>query len=113
MLTGALILRADGTRETRTIELAEKPLRYAQIRVALRPLLDIGDAYPEHVSVLHAGEPADMFVHEDGHSAGLPRNEAATAIYRASWLQLNPKDDPEDLPWIAGPAVIFDRIVWS
>ncbi len=112
MKTGALILRADGTRETRSIELADDP-RYSEIRAALRPLLDIGDAYPEHVGVLHEGRPADMFVHEDGHGAGLPRNEAATAIYRACWLERQPKDDPEGLPWIAGPAVIFDRIVWS
>lgn len=112
MMTGALILHADGTRTERLVDLSAEP-RYGEIRAAIRSLLVLGKAFPEHVTVLHEGTRADMFVHEDGHGEGLPRNEAATAIYRAAWLRDHPADDPETLPWIAGPAVIFDRIVWS
>ncbi|MDH2313074.1 hypothetical protein [Methylobacterium brachiatum] len=112
MMTGALILHADGTRMEREVELAPNP-RYSELRASIRALLVLGSAYPEHVTVLHEGRQADMFVHEDGHGAGLPRNEAATAIYRAAWLREHPGHDPETLPCIAGPAVIFDRIVWS
>ena len=63
--------------------------------------------------VVDEGRAAAMFVDEDGHAKGLPRNEAATAIYRASWMARNPRDDPESLPWIAGDAAIFGRRVWS
>jgi hypothetical protein len=110
VITGLLVLCPDGSCEERSAVMAADP-RYAEIRAALRPIL--GAAYPEHVAVLHDGRRADMFVLEDGHGEGLPRNEAATAIYRAAWLRDHPADDPETLPWIAGLAVIFDRIVWS
>lgn len=112
MTWGVLILRPDGTRETRTLGLHEMPPAIP-LRDVVRELLGIGAAWPEHVAVLHEGRRADMFVHEDGHGERLPRNEAATAIYRAWHLSQNPGEDPEASPWIAGPAVIFDRIVWS
>lgn len=109
MKTALIILRADGAREDRDVDMAGDP-GLAELRDVLEPILA---GRPEHVAVLHDGRRADMFVHEDGHGEGLPRNEAATAIYRAAWLRDHPADDPETLPWIAGPAVIFDRIVWS
>lgn len=52
-----------------------------------------------------------MFVDEMGHQARKPRNHAATAVYRANWLRAE-GGDAEDLPWIAGDAVLIDRIVW-
>lgn len=65
-----------------------------------------------------SGERHDMFV--DGLSATaskpgypLPINKPATDIYRANWLAQHPGDDPEDLPAIHGPAVLFHRIVWT
>jgi hypothetical protein len=57
-------------------------------------------------------EYLDMFVDEDSHGRERPRNEAATTIYRANALRQFPGTDPESLPWIAGPAVLFDRRVW-
>ena len=66
----------------------------------------------EHVLVLLAGRPADMFVDEIGVLKGLPRNEKATLIYRANWMARHPKCDRETLPWIAGAAVLFYRRVW-
>lgn len=67
----------------------------------------------EHVSVLYTDKRRDMFVHDSGLIDGLPRNDAATAIYRANWLKRYPKADPETLHIIAGTAVLFpDRQVW-
>ena len=66
----------------------------------------------EHVSVLHEGKPTDMFVCEDSAYFGNPRNDKATKIYRANWMDQHPKDDPESLPAIYGPAVLADRRVW-
>jgi GNAT superfamily N-acetyltransferase len=83
---------------------------YDRIRDLIRPLLDGGKL--EHVTVLHNGKPADMFVDEDFQDKGLPRNDAATAIYRAYSLKCQPGTDPETLPAIAGPAIIFERRVW-
>lgn len=96
-MTGALILHADGTRTERVVDLAADP-KYGEIRAAIRALLALGHAYPEHVAVLHEGKPADMFVHEDGHGERLPRNEAATAIYRAAWLRDHPPTTPKPYP---------------
>ena len=109
MRTDLLILLADGTRQQCTVDMKGDP-GFAELRDVLEPILT---GRPEHVAVLHEGRRTDMFVHENGHGEGLPRNEAATAIYRASWLEGHPQDEPESLPCIAGPAVIFDRIVWS
>ena len=50
-----------------------------------------------------------------GHriSVVLPaRNEAATAIYRNNVLSQVPGKEPETLPCIVGPAVLFSRRVW-
>lgn len=52
-----------------------------------------------------------MFVDEMGALKRLPRNDAATKIYRNSFLSKRPDDDPEKLPLIAGPAVVFLRRV--
>jgi hypothetical protein len=41
----------------------------------------------------------------------LPRNERATAIYRSRYLARHPSFDPEALPFIAGPAVLFGESV--
>ncbi|QGY05566.1 hypothetical protein MMSR116_29465 [Methylobacterium mesophilicum SR1.6/6] len=109
MKTGLLILRCDGSRDDRVVDMTGDP-GLAELRDVLEPILG---GRLEHVAVLHEGRRADMFVHEDGHGEGLPRNEAATAIYRASWLERHPADPPETLPWIAGPAVVFGRTVWS
>ena len=57
----------------------------------------------------------DMFVNELGHLLEKPleRNEAATLIYRRNTLYHEPgKYQPEALPWIAGPAVLFEHQVW-
>jgi hypothetical protein len=97
-------------------ELSREP-GYEALKELITPFL--GGAWMERVAVLadfdQAGappKPTDMFVDEDGHSKGLPRNEVATAIYRRHWLNQHPGTDPETLPHIVGVAVLFDRRVW-
>ena len=98
--------------EERDVQLAANP-SYQQLRDLITPLLDGGDL--EHVSVLFEGRRADMFVDELGHVKNPPlrMNKAATAIYRASKMKQQPHIDPEELNWIAGPAIVFSEIVWK
>lgn len=83
---------------------------YGELKEILTPLLDGGRL--EHVSVLFNGKAADMFVDDIGVLKGLPRNDAATEIYRTNSMKWNPDQDPESLPAIHGPAVVFDKPVW-
>ncbi|WP_316172096.1 MULTISPECIES: hypothetical protein [unclassified Bradyrhizobium] len=76
----------------------------------------------EHVAVLSdfdGGDSfvrSDMFVNEDFRQHGLRRNELATTIYRRATLSGRSgspvPEDPEELPEIGGPTVLFDRQVW-
>jgi hypothetical protein len=98
------------------VELPKYP-SYSTLRDVLNPI--IGCKYIEHVSVLAdfegatAFRRADMFVDEDGHARKLPFNGFATDIYRRNALINQGVTDPETLSWIAGTAVLFDRIVWT
>jgi hypothetical protein len=111
MKTTIKIFRPDGTVEERDVSdtMTAEP-GYSALRDLITPLLDGRNM--EHVSVLHDGQRADMFVDEEGHLLGLPRNEAATTIYRNNWLTQHPDVDPETIPFIVGPAVLFSRRVW-
>ncbi len=92
-----------------TVDLPRSP-GLIVLRAVVEPLL-YGGAL-EHVSVLHEGKPTDMFVGEDSAYVGNVRNDKATEIYRANWMDQHPKADPESLPAIYGPAVLVDRQVW-
>lgn len=114
--TKYLIMRPDEPHETCTIEWPLDP-GYSRLKKLLMPLLD--GNHLEHVSVLADFDGgtdfkrADMFVDECGALNGLPRNEAATAIYRRNALTRAPADyDTEQLPAIYGPAILFARLVW-
>ncbi|WP_336801667.1 hypothetical protein [Kaistia sp. MMO-174] len=109
MRTAFTIYRVDAEPEQAEADLPEQP-GYRLLRDLLTPLLD--GARFEHVAVLHQDEPADMFVDEFGALNGLPRNEAATKIYRNNWLTMHPGTPPDDLPAIYGTAVLFARRVW-
>lgn len=109
MLTKFTIYRPGAEPEEREVDLAEIP-GYRDLRVLIKPLLD--GAGLEHVAVLHDGERRDMFVDEFGAIRRLPRNEAATAIYRNATLTREPGTDPETIPAIYGPAILFARRVW-
>lgn len=101
--------------EQHEIDWPESP-GYDRLKTLIEPLID-GEPL-EHVTVLHDGKRRDMFVSELGQlqmatRGPLPRNDAATVIYRNNWITQHPKADPETLPWIAGTAILFERIVWT
>lgn len=117
MKTIMLIMVPEGSHETREVDLPIHP-SYGTLQDLLTPIIDC--RYIEHVSVLADTtfkgslnfKRADMFVDEDGHEKRRPLNSAATAIYRRNAI-LNQGAKAEDLSWIAGPAVLFNRIVWT
>lgn len=92
---------------------------YDRLRALIEPIMD-GNL--EHVAVLSDFEGgrnftrSDVFVNEDGHLLRLARNELATTIYRRATLcgrsAAASPNDPEELPFIVGPMVLFDRRVW-
>ena len=68
----------------------------------------------EHVTVLYENRRADMFVDETSAINGRHiRNIRATEIYRNNALTRDPNLDPEEIPAISGPAVLFEKIVWT
>lgn len=88
----------------------DRSAQRASLLVAIGRLFD--EPY-EHVAVLWEGGRRDMFVGESSAENGRHiRNIRATEIYRNNWLTQHPGTDPESLPAISGPAVLFDQIVW-
>jgi hypothetical protein len=116
MKTQILIMTPGKPHERTSVDLPNEP-NYKQLEAVIRPLLDGADL--EHVNVLadfNGGSdyrPADMFVDEIGLIKRLPRNEAATRIYRRATLLNNPAIEPERLSFIAGVAILFERKVWT
>lgn len=110
METAFTIIHADGTEEQRTVDLPSIP-DYEQIKAVVEPIIGAG-VYFERINVLHDGRYTDMFVDEEGLLKGLPRNEKATAIYRANWLAQRPGTPPEAIAFTVGTAVLFSRRIW-
>lgn len=114
MLTRYTIMRPERPHEGGDVDWPRAP-GYDRLKALLTPLLD-GNL--EHVSVLadFAGgddyQRADMFVDAEGQLKRLPRNEAATMIYRRATLLRASGTDPDSLPCIVGPAILFERQVW-
>jgi hypothetical protein len=99
-----------------SVELSDPP-EYHELVELLEPHLHT--PLIERVRVFWGvrGEPPcylDMFVDESGRRKKLPRNEAATRIYRNNVLVHEPEryEYPELLPAIYGPAVLFYDRVW-
>lgn len=111
----AVIMKPEQPNETVEFDMGYNP-SVNDLHRALDPIL--GTSNFEHVSVLadFSGgakfKRADMFVDENGHAKDMWRNKNATAIYRRYAMKREMIKDPEQLPWIAGPAVLFERIVW-
>jgi len=116
MLTTYTVISPDGTQTHGDVDFPENP-GFHLLRALISPL--IGNEPIEHVAVLHLGLRCDMFVSELGHlttdtrRAPMPLNPSATAIYRNAAMTHEPALDPNTLPTIVGPAVLFDRIVWT
>lgn len=66
----------------------------------------IPEAGAERVIVLYGGRRTVMLVHGEGQILGLPVNPEATRIYRAAAMRRGYAAD--DLPTIAGPAIVLD-----
>jgi hypothetical protein len=121
-MIGYTIYRPDGTSERGEVDWPPDP-GYDQIAALVEPLVEgpiervrvLDPAKADADEIRGAADYLDMFVDEMGHmrTPPRPRNEAATAIYRANWLRAHPDVDPEDIAWIAGTAVLFDRPVWT
>lgn len=117
MITQMKLMRPGEPDRIIPVDLPEQP-GYTRLQAVIEPLLA---SRMEHVTVMadFGGgtkyQRADMFVDEIGHvraDGPLPRNESATAIYRTNALLREPGRNPESMPWIAGPAILFDRRVW-
>lgn len=115
MKTRVLIMRPDLPHESMEIEIPDDS--YEALRAFVEPIVG-GDM--EHVNVFadfkggNNYRYSDMFVNEIGKWKRLPRNEAATIIYRRNTLYHEPgKYEPEDLDEIVGPAVLFEERVWK
>ena len=82
-----------------------------QIRSLVLPLLEYEPM--AHLPVLYGNTRGDLFFGEDAEKQGLFRNGVATSIFRAALLRRDLGRDPETLPVIYGPAVVFHRQVWD
>jgi hypothetical protein len=114
------VFRPDGTCALGEVDWPPDP-PYEAIRRLLEPIvggpiehvriLDPAKATAEHIG---RSDYRDMFVDERGLVRDPPaeRNATATTLYRANWLRVHPEDDPEELPYIGGTAVVFDRVIW-
>lgn len=110
MKTDYTIFRTDGTEEQGSIDWPVEP-GYDRINKLVAPIIGVGNAEWEHVSVLHNDAHHDMFVDETGQLKDLPLNEKATAIYRN--FAVTKRNIPADgLPTIVGTAIFFHRRVW-
>jgi hypothetical protein len=104
--------------ETRELELTN--IEWKNLRMVISPMIDGQE--PEHVTVWSSldnnapFERLDMFVGETSANDGQPRNEAATTHYRRATMTgktpVPTPANPEELPAIYGPAVLFGRRVW-
>lgn len=123
MKTRILIMRPGEPAETREVELPDDdkphngPGTYETLKEIVEPIT--GEPF-EHVTVLadftggNAFRRADMFVNGNGQleNPPLPRNDAATEIYRRNAVMYQGEAVPELLPDIVGPAILFEDIVW-
>ena len=66
----------------------------------------IPETKAERVFVLFDGKRTVMLVHGEGQILGLPVNREATEVYRAAAVRRGHKAD--DLPTIAGPAIVLE-----
>lgn len=118
MITPYLILWSHAAPESGAIDLPEKP-SFERLAEFLIPLLNADFERVKVLADFRGGNdfiPLDMFVDERGGPKRLPRNEAATTLYRRANLMgrtpCAPVRDPEHLAFISGTAILFSRRVW-
>lgn len=102
------IFRPSDAHTTGEIEWPDEP-GYKAIAAFVDPIIG---GHLEHVTVLHKGARADMFVEEFGAVNGMPVNVAATEIYWAASKARGEHPERDGAPKIHGIAVLFDERVW-
>jgi hypothetical protein len=115
METRLLVMTPNFPNERRSFELPQRP-SHDEISDLIGVLIS-GCERCEHFVVLadfNGGldfKDADMFADLERVQKKLPWNENATVISRRAAMLQGAKN-PKALPWIAGPAVLFQRRVW-
>jgi hypothetical protein len=96
-----------------TVDIPMQP-SYGNLKTAVVPMLrTVIDGSWEHVTImLEDGSRSDMFVDEHFVAKRLPLNPEATAHYRRATLTQEPGTNPNGMPAILGPAVVFHRQIW-
>src|SRR5262245_31118206 len=98
-----------------------QPIRRGTVVMSAKPAWEELDLFvadhldcctPMKVGLIISNEERDMFIDGIASMKELPRNELATSLYRANYLAKHPGTDPEKLPFICGPAILFDEQVW-
>lgn len=110
MLTTYTIFRANGERETHSVELPQDP-GLERLEAIVLPVLGANN-WMERVGLTYDGQPVDMFVDEHGLLTDQPLNLAATMIYQAHIAGYAVPVVRSALPYIVGDAVLFHRRVW-
>ena len=116
MLTSFLIIRPEPPLTVVDVDLPEDP-GFQRLKAIIEPIIraDRAHAHFEHVSVLHDGKPADMFVDDEGVLHDLPANMPATRVYHANSIA---RGEPHlngvmpGAPIIRGVAILSSRRVW-
>jgi hypothetical protein len=111
METTFRVISTDGRNTNHTIDLKEFPT-LSELRRIVEPYLH--GATMQYVQVLDpetSRDSLDMFVGESAILKRLPVNAEATKLYRAAHMMFHPDDNPDELPAIRGPAVVFARRV--
>jgi hypothetical protein len=83
-----------------------------EVRRQLKPLY-FKTCTIERVAVIANDERVDMYVCELGAIKRMQCNDVATKLFRDTVLMGTPSKEPEMLPHIAGPVVVFDRVIWT
>jgi hypothetical protein len=89
----------------------EKP-DHARLSAILDPVFPRPNHWEHFFGLNEAGEVICGFCDERSQIKQLPLNEQGTEIYRRLAKRNFPKAVDDDLPFIAGPVVIFSRRVW-
>lgn len=101
------VLYPDGRSEHVAVS---RPRNLSELRRVVAPLLpDAAEIERVFVQSPRCGRKTTMAVDEMAVLKGLPCNQQATELYRATWIAEHPGETPDALPCIAGTAVLFEE----
>lgn len=99
----------------------DEPLRDGSLMLSVPPrnkeimqgLIDLMGRPMHRLEILLSNGKFDLFVDDFAMIECSVRNERATTLYRHYELSLYPRSDPEGMPCICGPAILFSDPVWE